>query len=75
MQAFKAVRRQGDGRVGGINDPAQDQLAHGPGAIAFEEFLDRGGFLPVRTIRRFERAKYLIKRMEELAFDVGPPLG
>ena len=75
MQAFKAVRRQGDGGVGGIDDPAKDQLARGPGAIAFEKFLDQGGFLPVRTNCRFERAKDLIKRMEELAFDVGTPLG
>jgi hypothetical protein len=48
-----------------VKEPAQDNFAGGPAAVALEEFFDRNWFLPVRAIGGSQRAKDIINGSEK----------
>jgi hypothetical protein len=70
VKTGQAMRGQGDGEGDTINEPPQENLDGGPGAITFEKFFDRGGFLSVAVLGS-QGAKDGINGMQEDSF--GPP--
>lgn len=73
METGQTMRGQGDGEGNTIDEPTQENLDGGPGAVTFEEFFDGGRFLPV-PVRLGQGAKDSINGVQENTFCPPAPL-
>jgi hypothetical protein len=68
-EALESTLGQGDGHRDGINNPAKDLFAGGPGCVAIEKFLDGDGLRAVDWIIGCQRAKHVVNGVQEDAAD------
>ena len=79
VEALHAVGGQRDGGCNGVDVPAQDSLASGPGGIPFEHLLEGGRLLAMGVVPRLEGPEHIVEGMEQNTFNAAAgarrPLG